>query len=224
MTEAEKADDPKPAKKGKEVGSLKPGDYSVHILIEAAKEIQVPEGEACDVMVEAKVGKVKKYTPTKSSVTATSNVSFMDHIFVDLQKQSVADLEATKISIKLMEKGTFKDAIFGLFEFDFSYIYNMENRTMFHQWVALNDPGGADFSAVAAFLKVSCSIHGTDDKPIELGEDPNPDNDKCMMPAAIKPKFKQLKLHLIKGEHLPRLDKKVIGDGTMDAYCMATVG
>ena len=39
MTEAEKADDPKPAKKGKEVGSLKPGDYSVHILIEAAKEI-----------------------------------------------------------------------------------------------------------------------------------------------------------------------------------------
>ena len=84
MTEAEKADDPKPAKKGKEVGSLKAGDYSVHILIEAAKEIQVPEGEACDVMVEAKVGKVKKYTPVKSSVTATSNVSFMDHIFVDL--------------------------------------------------------------------------------------------------------------------------------------------
>ena len=123
-----------------------------------------------------------------------------------------------------MEKGVFKESVFGLFEFDFSYVYNMEDRTMFHQWVALNNPAGADFSSVAAFLKLSVSIHGADDKPMELGEDPNPENDKCMMPAAIKPKFKQLKLHLIKGEYLPRLDKKVIGDGTMDAYCMAMVG
>ena len=44
------------------------------------------------------------------------------------------------------------------------------------------------------------------------------------MPAAIKPKFKQLKLHLIKGEHLPRLDKKLVGAGTMDAYCLTTLG
>ena len=175
-------------------------------------------------MVEANVGNIKKYTPVQSSVTATSNVSFMNHIFVDLQKQSVAQLETTKISIRLMEKGVFKEAVFGLFEFDFSYVYNMEDRTMFHQWVALNNPASADFSAVAAFLKLSVSIHGADDKPIELGEDPNPNNDKCMMPAAIKPKFKQLKLHIVKGEHLPRLDKKLVGAGTMDAYCMAMVG
>jgi hypothetical protein len=83
-------------------------------------------------MVEAKVGNIKKFTPVQSSVTATSNVSFMNHIFVDLQQQSVAQLETTKISIKLMEKGVFKEAIFGLFEFDFSYVYNMEDRTMFH--------------------------------------------------------------------------------------------
>ena len=123
-----------------------------------------------------------------------------------------------------MEKGVFKEAIFGLFEFDFSYVYNMENHTMFHQWVALNNPAGEDFAAVSAFLKLSVSIHGADDKPQELGEDPDPNNDKCMMPAAIKPKFKQLKLHLIKGEHLPRLDKKLVGQGSMDAYCITYLG
>jgi hypothetical protein len=40
-------------KKSKEVGSIKPGDYSIHILVEKAKEIAVPEGESVAVMVEA---------------------------------------------------------------------------------------------------------------------------------------------------------------------------
>ena len=71
-----------------------------------------------------------------------------------------------------MEKSIFKDVLVGLFEFDFSYIYNMENRTMRHQWVGLNNPDGEDFSEVAAFMKLSASIHGPGDKPEELKEDP----------------------------------------------------
>ena len=155
----------KPAKKEKEVGSIKAGSYSIHILIETAKEIMVPEGESVDVMVEASCGREKKFTPVQSSVTSTSNVSFQNHLFIELTNKSVSDLETTKVGIKLMEKGVFKEAIFGIFEFDFSYIYNMELHTMFHKWVALNNPAGEDFSAVAAFLKLSVSIHGADDKP-----------------------------------------------------------
>ena len=90
--------------------------------------------------------------------------------------------------------------------------------------MALNNPAGEDFSSVAAFLKISVSIHGTDDKPVELGEDPDPNNDKCMMPASIKPNFNQLKLHFIKGECLPRLDTKLVGKGSMDAYCVGMIG
>ena len=89
-----------------------------------------------------------------------------------------------------MEKGVLKDVRIGLFEFDFSYIYMMEDRTMLHQWVGLNNPDGEDFSAVAAFLKLSASIHGKDDKPIELAEDDKPDSENMLMPAAIKPKYK----------------------------------
>ena len=120
-----------------------------------------------------------------------------------------------------MEKSIFKDVLVGLFEFDFSYIYNMENRTMRHQWVGLNNPDGEDFSEVAAFMKLSASIHGPGDKPEELKEDPNPDNPNMLMPAAMKPKFKQLKLHIIKGEHLPKLD---VSKGSMDAYCKTQIG
>ena len=84
---------------------------------------------------------------------------------MELQNKTVDDLENTRVGVKLMEKGVFKEAIFGLFEFDFSYVYNMENHTMFHMWVGLNNPAGEDFAAVAAFLKLSVSIHGADDKP-----------------------------------------------------------
>jgi hypothetical protein len=160
----------------------------------------------------------------QNNISATSVANWQQHLFMELKQQSVADLEQTKIGVKLMEKGVFKDATFGLFEFDFSYIYNMDDHTMFHQWVALNNPAGEDFSSVSAFLKISVSIHGADDKPVELGEDPDPNNDKCMMPSSIKPKFTQLKLHIIKGEHLPRLDTKLVGKGSMDAYCKAELG
>ena len=115
-----------PAKKGKEVGSIKAGDYSIHIFIEQAKEISVPEGEACDVMCEASCGRQKQYTAVQSNISATSVANWQQHLFMELQKQSVADLEATKIGVRLMEKGAFKDATFGLFEFDFSYVYNMD--------------------------------------------------------------------------------------------------
>ena len=66
----------KPEKKGKEVGSIKPGDYSIHILIETAKEIAVPEGDSVECMVEATCGRIKKFTPVQSSVTSTSVVNF----------------------------------------------------------------------------------------------------------------------------------------------------
>lgn len=79
MTEEAPKADAKPAKgakKDKEVGSIKPGDYSIHILVETAKEIAVPEGDAVEVMVEASCGRIKKFTPVQKSVTATSVVNF----------------------------------------------------------------------------------------------------------------------------------------------------
>ena len=71
-----------------------------------------------------------------------------------------------KVNIKLMEKGVFKDAMFGMFEFDFSYIYFLENHTMLHKWVALSNPASEDFSAVSGYIKLSISIYGAGDEPV----------------------------------------------------------
>ena len=86
------------------------------------------------------------------------------------------------------------------------------------------NPDSEDFASVAAYLKISGSVYGVDDTPIELNMDENDDDSDCVMPASLKPKYTQLKMHIIKGEHLPKLDFKFVGSGKMDAYVSAKIG
>jgi hypothetical protein len=94
---------------------------------------------------------------------------------------------------------------------------------MQHMWVALSNPNSEDYSSVSGFVKISVSIHGAQDTPVLLAEDTN-DSENVIMPSAIKPQFKQLKLHFFMGEKLPKMDRaqKILGkevkEGKMDAY------
>ena len=73
-------------------------------------------------------------------------------------------------------------------------------------------------------MKLSGSVYGVNDTPLELKMDDGPESEDCVMPASLKPKYTQLKLHIVKGEHLPKLDVKLIGEGTMDAFITAKIG
>ena len=61
-------------------------------------------------------------------VTNTTVVTMDGHIFIELLNQSVAELETTKILIKLLAKGFFKTELIGQLELDLTYIYNLENH------------------------------------------------------------------------------------------------
>lgn len=143
------------------------------------------------------------------------------HIFIELLNQSVADLETTKLLIKLQAKGFFKNELIGQLELDLTYIYNLDNHSFQHKWFALINPDSEDFASVAAYMKLSGSVYGANDTPLELKMDDGPDSEDCVMPASLKPKYTQLKLHVVKGENLPKLDVKMIGEGTMDAFITA---
>jgi len=174
----------------------------------------------CEVTIQDK----KEVTKVVENVTSTTIVNFDGHIFVELMGQSVAQLEQSKILIKLQEKGFFNTSLIGQVELDLTYIYNLENHTKQHQWFALINPDSEDFSAVSAYLKISGSVYGIDDTPIELKMDEQDDDDNCVMPPSMKPKYTQLKMHIVKGEHLPKLDVKMIGEGCMDAFVTAKIG
>ena len=100
----------------------------------------------------------------------------------------------------------------------------MENHTKQHQWFALINPNSEDFASVSAYMKISGSVYGATDTPVELKMDDNDDDENCVMPASLKTTYTQLKMHIVKGEHLPKLDVKMIGEGTMDGFVRAQIG
>jgi len=206
------------------VGKLKDGDYTVHILVETIKDVNMQGDRTTDVIISGSAGGQQKYTETQEGMTNTSEVSVQEHIFLELKDKSVEELETMKIVLKANEKAAFKEAVIGLMEFDFSYIYFLDKHTMFHQWIALNNPAGENYADVAAYMKISISITGEDDEPVELKEDDAEEEGNAFMPSSIKSKFTQLKIHIFRGENLPRLDFSVLSKGSMDAYLKCKVG
>ena len=119
-----------------------------------------------------------------------SVVSWREHIFIEARDVDKADAEAAKISVKLMDKGLLKNELIGEFNFDMSYIYFMKDHVMLHKWLALSDPGGADFSKIAAYLKVSISVSSVGDTQVEIKDDDDEaDNTDVMMSPALHPEF-----------------------------------
>jgi len=59
-----------------------------------------------------------------------------------------ADAESGKIMLKLVDKGMFKDALIGQFEFDMSFIYLKKDHVLLHKWLAFSNPNGEDFAKI----------------------------------------------------------------------------
>ena len=91
-------------------------------------------------------------------------VDWSEHIFLEPRGIDKQTAEEGKIMIKLQDKGVFKDALVGQFEFDMSYIYFMKDHVMLHQWLALSNPNSENFSEVTGYLKVSISVSCTGDE------------------------------------------------------------
>jgi len=120
------------------------------------------------------------------------------------------------ISIKVMNKGIFRDEMIGMYEFDMTTLYFKPKHALQHQWIALFNPEGEDFSEITGNLKISIAVQGPGDEQVQLNDQTGPDSigEVVLMPAQIKKEFKQLKIRFIQGEKLPKMDMF----GTIDAF------
>jgi hypothetical protein len=84
---------------------------------------------------------------------------------------SKIDAEGAKIVIKLMDKGLFKDAMIGTFEFDMSYIYLKKDHVLLHKWLALSNPNGEDYATIQVYMKVSIAVACQGDEQVQIEED-----------------------------------------------------
>lgn len=167
--------------KKSEVGSMKRGDYMIHIYIEEAKNLKTGgEGESVDPMVELTVLGQSKYTKAEDNISSTGIAVWNEHIFFEPKNVEKDDLENGKIEIRLLDKGFFKDALIGYYEFDLSYIYLMDKHSMMHKWIIMSNPESENFGEVTGNLKLSITIAGNDDSQEQITDDPNPEKEDIL--------------------------------------------
>ena len=92
-----------------------------------------------------------------------------------------------------MDKGFFKDALIGCYEFDLSYLYQQKDHSLMHKWIVMSNPESENFGEITGLLKISVTIMGTGDEEVQITDDPHPEREDVIQPPQIKPKFYQLK-------------------------------
>ena len=75
--------------------------------------MDIEDEDAQNVIIEVTMQNKKEVTKEIKDVTNTTVCNFDSHIFVELMGQSVAQLETTKILIRVLSKGFFKNALIG---------------------------------------------------------------------------------------------------------------
>lgn len=210
--------------KGDETGQFQTmADYCIHVFIEKAKEMKVPKGETIDPVFLIETLGQKAYSTAKDDVGALGETIWNEHIFIEPLAIDKRTAEEGKITIKLMDKGLFKDALIGMFEFDLSFIYLKEKHVLFHKWLALNNPGGENFAEICGYVKVSISVAASGDEQVQITDDTSGKEDPdILMSPSLNPTFYQIKLRFLQAQGLPMMDSGIMTKSKIDAYIKCT--
>lgn len=106
-----------------EICQMKRGDYMIHVYVEQAKNLKVPPEDTVDPIVQVFCLDERKYTTAQDDINNTGVAIWNEHIFFEPKNKETPELEQGKIIIKMLDKGFYKDALIGYYEFDLAYIY-----------------------------------------------------------------------------------------------------
>jgi len=205
-------------KEKKSVCSMKRGDYMIHVMVEQAKNLDVPEGDVIDPIVEIACLGERKFTKALDDINNVGVAVWNEHLFFEPKNVEVDRLQKGKIEIKLMDKGFFKDALVGYYEFDLSSIYLREEHALQHKWAVMSNPESEEFGKVTAYLKLSITICGAGDEQVAIEDDPNPEVEEYLQPPEIQPEFYQLHVRFFEAQKLVPMDGGTFRKAKIDAY------
>ena len=189
----------------KELIIMKKGDYNVHILVEEVKNlIQVKEGKVPVPRVKLQVfGKSQRTSKIKQPC---SDFVFNEHFYFDKTNLTAEMLDSEKIIIEVYDNNySDRKDYFGIYEIDFSYVYNQEGHCLHNVWIGLANPESTEISKIRGYLKISVSVLNDSDQRVELESKDN-EISNCLIPTQIKMKYKQISFYFYRGEEFPDMD------------------
>ena len=184
---------------------MKKGDYTVHVLIEEIKNcIELKQDKLPYPVV--KITCLDKSQRTEKTSLPCTEYIFNEHFYFSKTNLTAEMLDSEKIIIEAYDHSHCKRKdYFGIYEFDFEYIYNRPDHALHNFWLALANPENDDVTQVRGYLKLSISVLHSNDPRVEL-EYKESDSSNCMVPSQAKLHYKQLSIHLFKAEEIPDMD------------------
>ena len=184
---------------------MKKGDYTVHVLIEEIKNcIEIKEDKLPYPVV--KITCLDKSQRTEKTSLPCTEYIFNEHFYFTKTNLTAEMLDSEKIIIEAYDHSHCKRKdYFGIYEFDFEYIYNRPDHALHNFWLALANPENDDVTQVRGYLKLSISVLHSNDPRIELDYKEG-DASNCMVPSQAKLHYKQLSIYFFKAEEIPDMD------------------
>jgi hypothetical protein len=91
------------------VGEMKRGDYRIHIYVEKAKDLKVPEDSTIDPLVEISCLNLKQYSTVKEKIGDIGETVWNEHLFLEPMNVEKQSADEAKISLKILDKGYLKN-------------------------------------------------------------------------------------------------------------------
>ena len=85
------------------------GDYMIHVFLEKAKDLVVPENSTVDPMLEVTSMGAKEYSTAKDDIGGIQEITWNEHVFVEPKNVSKDTAEEGKILLRLLDKGLLKN-------------------------------------------------------------------------------------------------------------------
>ena len=184
---------------------MKKGDYNVHILIEEVKNLIEIEENVLPVP-RIKMTVFGKSQRTSKMKKPCDSFVFNEHFYYDKTNLTAEMLDSEKITIEVYDnKHTHKQDYFGIYEFDFGYVYNQDDHALHNIWIGLANPESDNISKIRGYLKLSISVLQESDPRVEL-ESADNELSNCIIPAQIQMKYKQISFYFFLGEEFPDMD------------------
>ena len=123
-----------------DIGTMKKGDYMIHVFIESGKNF-LPEGVSLDEGQKVFNGIIQmdccgetRYSSTMEDCLVNSDDGHYlgEHFFFEPRDMDADAIQAENLTIKVLDKGFFKNKQVGCFDLDVAQIYFKNDQHSIH--------------------------------------------------------------------------------------------
>lgn len=112
-----------------DLGEMKRGDYMIHVYLQKGKNFKTGssadkscEKKAINALVQVSLGQQSSYSKCLQNLPLNKNDAdyWGEHFFFEPKKLSSEEIQSQQITLKVLDKGVFRDQMLGQFEMDLS--------------------------------------------------------------------------------------------------------